>query len=407
MMSSATSSNELKNYLQQFLKEESIEEYDILMEGNSEKGGNYIGDVTFLTLVPKNGMIPYNLVIKTAKKSPKLRNAMPIATAYKREFYMYNQMFPELRKYIDSTKSEVELNYVPKILWLSNEDLHETFIMENLTHKGYKSWNKTKPMDINHIRLVMNTLGKHHALSLAMNYANPEYFDKISRNLTNLWIEFSKFLDPDIFQGTLLRNVLKFLEEAERQDLVDKYKSIVENIKVLVTSETPEEDRLVICHGDCWNNNLLFKYEETDQSKPTDICLIDFQMSMLDTPVKDLSYFIYTACDKSTLNHVELFLKTYHASLKSCLTQLGSKKDDIFTYHQLKEHWKKYSSFGLLCSVFIVKAELSESDEAPDFVEICEQGNDPANAFNFKMRDENEYRRRMIEVFTHYAEQCL
>ncbi|KAL3277100.1 hypothetical protein HHI36_012458 [Cryptolaemus montrouzieri] len=406
-MSSATASEEIQCYLQQLMKKEGIDAYETQFEGQPGKGENYLGNVTFLTVVPKNGGDAYNLVVKAAKESKELRSAMPVEIAYKRESYMYRVVFPEFRKFVDLMENGVTLNYIPKVFWICDEDLHETLIMDNLKHKGYQPWDRTKPMNLEHVLMVMKSLGRHHALSLALKDQKADEFSEITGVLTNIWIEFCKYLDPVVFHGALLKDVLEFLRDAGRNDLANKFQPIFDDVRIILANETPEEDRLVICHGDCWNNNLLFKYEGKDCSKPSDICFVDFQMSMLDTPVKDLSYFIYTACDKSTLDQIELILHTYHESLKTCLKQLGSKRDDLFTYHQLKEHWKKYSSFGLVSSPFIVKAELCKSDEAPDLVEITEQRKDISNIFDFKLKDEEEYKRRMIEVFTHYAEQFL
>ncbi|KAL3277102.1 hypothetical protein HHI36_012460 [Cryptolaemus montrouzieri] len=406
-MSSVTSLDKVKKFLQQFMKEENIHEYDIQIEGNTEKGENFMGDITFITLIPRNGKEQYNLVVKTATNSQTLRKAMPIESTYKRETCMYTKVFPELKNFISSVKSNFELSFVPKILWVCEEKLYETLVMENLKYKGYGSWDKSKPMNVDHILLVMKRIGEFHALSLAFSDQKHEKFKEISTNLTNIWIEFSKFIDTDITYGRLLKDVMILFEEAGRIDLVDKFKPIVDNVKYIVTKETPEEDRLVICHGDCWNNNLLFKYEDAENLKPSNLVFVDYQLSMLESPVKDLSYFIYSACDESTLDKVEFFLQTYHESLTSSLKTLGSTRDDIFTYDQLKEHWKKYSSYGLIDSAFIVKIEISSSDEAPDLIRITEQETDLSNIFNFKLKDYEEYKRRMIAVFSHYAEHVL
>ncbi|KAL3277107.1 hypothetical protein HHI36_012465 [Cryptolaemus montrouzieri] len=172
-------------------------------------------------------------------------------------------------------------------------------------------------------------------------------------------------------------------------------------------SPLDEGDRLVIAHSDCWNNNFMFKYQDEDEITPSKMSFLDFQISMMDSPVKDLAQNIYATCDKSCLDHFDLLLETYYKSLSSSIRSLGSNPDELFTYEQLKQHWQKYSLAGLLSSLTIIKVELLEKDDAPDMVKMAEEGKSIEEYFDLTVRNEEEYNRRILDVFIHYGDNFL
>ncbi|KAK9874578.1 hypothetical protein WA026_005411 [Henosepilachna vigintioctopunctata] len=407
-MSCATVMQDLKMLTKELMMKEGIEDYDLHIKGYSEKGENYLGDVTFFSVVPKELKKKYNLVMKTAKRSEELRKMMPVGMAYKRESFMYREIFPEMRKFLKSAGDIVSIDYVPKVYSFCDEEGRESLIMENLYDLGYRVSNRKKPMDLERVLLVLKTLGKHHAVSMAMRKKSPKIFEKKAQHLTNVWLKFAESTDMEGFYTPLIENACKLLEQAGRQDLAEKIDDkIRKQVIPLTCCLTSEEDKLVICHGDCWNNNIMFKYDGAEDAKPTEICFVDFQLSMFDSPIKDLSYFIYSSCDKSSLDKFGNLIQVYYDSVCSTLEKLECKPEEYFTYQYLMDQWKKYGSFGLIASTMIIKIELLSGEEAPDVLEIAETGSDPVEAFSFKMENEDEYNERILHVFTHFAETFL
>lgn len=134
---------------------------------------------------------------------------------------------------------------------------------------------------------------------------------------------------------------------------------------------------------------------------------IDFQLSRVASPVLDLSYYLYTCTDKTVLDHFDFLLQAYHISLSDSLKQLGCNCEDILTYEQLKRQWGKYGRYGLSLAPLIVKIELCQSDEVVDFAEAAEKGDGLDNIFDFKLQDQGEYEKRLLDVFSHFAENFL
>ncbi|KAK9874579.1 hypothetical protein WA026_005412 [Henosepilachna vigintioctopunctata] len=398
----------LQNVTKELMKIEGVEEYELHIEGDSEKGGNFLGDVTFFSIVPNNGQKEYNLVMKTAKTSNELRKSLPLGKAYEREAFMYQQMIPEFRKFIKSIGAAVEIDYVPKVLWCEVEEKMETLILENLNNVGYRVLDSTKPLNLDHVLVVLRTLGKHHALSIAMKDKSPEKFEGMTKDLSKIWIHYLANTFTNTFFKPAIERASKVLEERGRKDLASKLdEKLKENIVSLLLRETPAEDKIVVCHGDCWNNNILFKYKGSEQTTPSGLYFVDYQLSMLETPIDDLSFFLYTSCDKSVLDQFDLLLQTYYNSLASTVKMFGCELEKYLTLEKLMDQWKEYGATGLIIATLLLRIELLKPDEAPDLTEIVENGNDTSEAFCMKIDNEDLYDNRILDIFSHFAERFL
>lgn len=133
---------------------------------------------------------------------------------------------------------------------------------------------------------------------------------------------------------------------------------------------------------------------------------IDFQLSRVASPILDLSYYLYTCADKSVLQNFDLLLQVYYSSLSDFLRQFNIDVENIFTFKEFKQQWKKYGKFGLAMAPFIVRAELSKTNEVVDIAEAAEKGN-LSTAFDVDITDKEAYEERILQIYEHWANQCL
>ncbi|CAL4079395.1 unnamed protein product, partial [Meganyctiphanes norvegica] len=137
--------------------------------------------------------------------------------------------------------------------------------MEDLRARGFKMFDRKKGVDRAHGMLVLNELGRLHAASLLKEkYIGSDSFEKYGV-LEDEWALMKS--DPkmsemaqQMYAGSL-NGSIKLLEKISGyENTVEWLKEIQPKILDLILDLfKPSEKFGVIIHGDCWNNNILFR----------------------------------------------------------------------------------------------------------------------------------------------------
>lgn len=138
----------------------------------------------------------------------------------------------------------------------------------------------------------------------------------------------------------------------------------------------------VLNHGDCWCNNIMFKYNENGEREET--ILVDFQMGKYGSPGQDLLYFLFSSVKQEIrLKDFDYFIRYYHENLKENLKLLEYTKP-IPTLNQLHIMILKKSGMTL-SAVFgtLALALLDLSNSGADYNLDNLLGTDE-RAFDFK-----------------------
>nr|XP_023023753.1 uncharacterized protein LOC111511912 [Leptinotarsa decemlineata] len=395
---------EIFKCIEESKKTENLSGLKIDLTGTNEKGEGYIADFVFATVsgTDENNQLQVDhLAIKMGKRSKELREKMPaIMEMYKREELFYEKVLPTFLEFQLEKKVENPFNAVPKCLNVHSTDVLTALVFENLKKCGYSLHDKRQPMNLQHIRLVLKNYAKLHALSFALRDQEKEKFDE----LTSWYYSVLKKMVIGMNMSEKSDTVPKKLREAGRDDLAAKYEDQMEtgreNVLLKCLDDVPKES--VITHGDCHNNNFLFKYEDGDKENPVKVAILDWQVSELHSPVMDLSYFLYATASKEELAQLDVLLKYYHANLSDFMEALGSDAGKLFPYDTLVEHWKKYSVFQFRLTTGFLKLLYVDKDDAPSIEDVKGDGDMDEIFREMKLTDENLYTDRLISIVDHY-----
>lgn len=116
----------------------------------------------------------------------------------------------------------------------------------------------------------------------------------------------------------------------------------------------------------------------------------------------DFAYFFYTDAPKDILDDLDKYLEIYHQSLSTFLKELGSNPEKVFPLSTVKEHWRKYSKFGLVMANVLFKFMLLAEGESFSISE-----NEFAKAFVTPIKNEKICNQRAIDVIMHFADRNL
>lgn len=178
---------------------------------------------------------------------------------YFNEIHFYTTIWKALQQFQDGF-SGLQFNKIAKLYSACSIPGKETLVMENLKYSDYRLFPRDGTFDDVHVKLLMKSYGQFHGTSAAYREHHPEEYKKLT------------FVLRDTMKCITLGNehVCQYMRAAMKrlQSIVDDEK-IKEKLNVYaekaaeiaVNSVKYEGKNPVVSHGDCWSNNLMFKFD--------------------------------------------------------------------------------------------------------------------------------------------------
>ncbi|XP_063889369.1 uncharacterized protein LOC135116089 [Scylla paramamosain] len=277
------------------------------------------------------------------------------------------KFFLDIAPQINSILREIghtEIN-VPKCFHASLEKGKEVIFLEDLRARGYKMADRKQGLDEAHTILVLRELARLHAASLLLQNKTPdddlgEKYPYLKIGMAYLMKNYNSMFkvmkDNVIFGKTIIKKVGGYERVAAWIDMI--IPNLVDIFEQLECGEPK-----VVCHGDCWNNNLLFRYSET--GRPEEVMLLDMQLTDHSVPAADLNYLLYTSMAGDVRKpNIEAFLGSYYTTFKDIMEAGGQTVP--FTQAQLLKDFRDRNLAGSLFAIMFVPVMLSETEGAVD-----------------------------------------
>lgn len=241
---------------------EGIIDYTITEVQTNQKGEGFLGEIFLVALKDRKNGTDLNIVIKSAFQEDSIRKLAPIQECFQNEVYFYSTIVPVLQKFEIEKGIKQITPLIPKCFKASLTNESEMVVMENLRSVGFECFGKRECLDDAHIRLIFKTYGRLHGYSVAYKNQYPEDYEKIFKT-ENI---YEAFIDRGLFDSfnTMCDKVFEFLKPGIDDALIENFKKYTEGkaVKVMRESiEDPQPQYSVFLHGDCWSNNLMFKYQ--------------------------------------------------------------------------------------------------------------------------------------------------
>lgn len=121
----------------------------------------------------------------------------------------------------------------------------------------------------------------------------------------------------------------------------------------------------VLNHGDCWVNNMMFKYN--DAGHPTDLVFVDFQMSFFSSPGIDFNYFVNTSPSNDLRkNKREQIFRSYYDSFAKVLRELKNPRAAELTPEKVLNEIHTRELYGVFAAVSVLPLILNVPDESQE-----------------------------------------
>lgn len=253
-------------------------DFTIEISPGSNIGDNYLGIIYRVkAIVNKNKQRndkrdELSIIVKLPPTNKYRREQFFARNAFVREALTYSEILPILKKFQATKDRKVENGFYeyPCCLKNSTVEYEEALYFEDLKISGFLMYNRHIEASYPHSKLIMETLGKLHAVSYAIKDQDP---DKLIpyQNLVDMLISRQNNVPLSDWFIQVKDRALNTLNPETDKELLEKLNVFFKRPYLEILGDYLDGNRSepysVITHGDCWNNNILFKLDEARKKK--------------------------------------------------------------------------------------------------------------------------------------------
>lgn len=242
------------------------------VHGHADHGNGFMSDILFANVLAtkKTNALDataqgeFSFVLKCSKESKKLREFSPSQDAFRNEIFVYEQLIPAFSKFqldkgIETTSI---VNITPQYYGSLASESMEVIVLEDLKAKGYVLLDSNKTMNTEHMMAVLREYGRFHAVSMTLKQQQPAVYKKLLESTVDA---FRNLVEKSSSVNTARENMLgvsKAFETTGDVAISEQLKKLEQEIPTFMSNVLENEDPYATySHGDCWNNNFLFKYD--------------------------------------------------------------------------------------------------------------------------------------------------
>ncbi|XP_030382077.1 uncharacterized protein LOC115629698 [Scaptodrosophila lebanonensis] len=376
------------------------------LERGSAKGDNYLGVVWRVRIFETS--TPRSLILKLPPQNRVRRKQFFARPCFLRETLAYEHFLPLTQEFQAKHGIPIEkrFNHHAQCYGSSDVENDECIFLEDLCSNGYALHDRFAALPTAHVELLMRVYGKLHAVSLAMKQQEPARL-RLCQSMVDIFEQRKEDAALGAYCEALKLNARQSLcakQDAEYVRRLDAYfarGTFFELLLPLVNAANCEP-YAVVCHGDCWNNNIM--YQTTPELVVSNVRLIDWQLMRYASPVTDLAYFFFTCTTHEfRVQHFERMLDVYYEELTLHLTRLGANGSELFPRREFEAQLHEKFAVGLLLAMMVLPIVTMRGDDVPDLQAISEHI-EAGNTTNLEevgflgTGNEAEYNRRMRGV---------
>ncbi|CAL1685246.1 unnamed protein product [Lasius platythorax] len=358
----------MEKILRKSENDNSIGVIDIFSKPATNKGDNYGSDM-FRVIVEysrdQSGR-------KITEKKSVIVKIEPTLEGIRKNLVVQSRLFNTEMLMMTDTLDKMNKLLEPKYR-LSGKCMHvqrdnpNLLVIEDLAPLGFRIACRQAGLDIPHCILAIRGLARFHATSVAVCEKEPNQKQMYSRGIFNS--EHPPEMSEFFIQGVkhLAEEMANWPELKKYSEKVAKLTDRIYQIGI-EASKFSEDDFNVINHGDCWVNNMMFKYN--DDGKPIGHIFVDFQLCVYTSPAVDLLYFLNTSSFPDAIeNNKDILFNEYLSTLSETMRQLDCKTQPP-AMEELKASMKRRAACGMIATFTGLPLTLLDNDEVKDLDEI-------------------------------------
>lgn len=358
-----------KDFIEKALKSEgesSVKVVSYNVTNATASGDNYMSDMYRVTVHVTRGSRAEvtSIIVKCSREPENLTQTLRERNVFDREIYTFTLILPSLHRLLSNISLANYQPISPNLLYTVSGLPQHVIVLEDLKAQDFKMAERTLRLDLKHSLLVMKQIGRYHAASAVLQETTPDHLQCFHESLYG-----SKGFDTSehFFRSgvtNLATEVRKWPQYEER--FSEKLMNLADNAytRYVGSLKRDEEEFNVLCHGDLWLNNMMFRYSK-ETGEVTDIRFVDYQLGYWTSPAIDLQYFFHSSLSPDLLDKLHILVEEYYKSLTETLSALGYRGLQP-TLEQLQTQLQRRGLYTVLTCCAILPVFLVDRRKAPD-----------------------------------------
>ncbi|KAJ8716963.1 hypothetical protein PYW08_005362 [Mythimna loreyi] len=354
----------LRKVLDKVIKQIQYNNAKISLKEHTSAGQNYTSTLFSINVTaPERDTL--KLFAKVANVNGNFRKIMNIDLMFRTEQFLYSDLVDVYEKIQDDHNLSVEHRFeFPKFYGGESAEGEETVVMEDLTAKGFQTYNRFLSVDWEHAACAVDCLTRFHALSFAYQKADPEKFARDAKRVETKKRDLDSPILKEIWMK-MVENTVNVVKEEHKERLTE----VLNNGSTDFYDFKVPLSTTVLCHGDYRVSNLLFRHLDGR----LDPIVVDYQTLHSGSPVADLLYFEFLCTDAQfRKEHHYRLLDHYFSSLTMSLQRLGIDINEVYPREVFDEEYKTMVSPALIITMAVLPLVLVEAEQAPHMSGIQE-----------------------------------
>lgn len=260
MSKSLSVQRELTEALHLAAKKLKLNDYKINLNFDLSIGDGFLSHLYKPSLINNITKEEIQLAVKRSPRAVEMRAKTAIEFCYKNEIQFYSKIYPALQNLEKKHNVSQFLNIVPQYITSISDLNKEIVVLKNILSDGFQLRDKQLLFDDEHARLIFKTYGHFHAVSFCLKKQEPERFHTLVQPLTRIWNKMNA--GPKGLVISSIQQSYDALCDTEDASIKKKFQDYVLNCKQKFEHATYYHGKYSgILHGDCWSNNMMFKYK--------------------------------------------------------------------------------------------------------------------------------------------------
>ncbi|XP_076031833.1 putative kinase-like protein D1044.1 [Oratosquilla oratoria] len=327
---------------------------------------------------------------------------------YEQEKNFYTDIGPTLSRELKEVGHE-PLRFA-RVPYVHSKDGVYVIFMEDLRERGFTMHDRRKGLDDAHVLLVIKEFARLHASSVLLQKRSKK---PILESHPYLYDGFMQdelpYCTYRIIMGEIVGGTALVAEKTGGYDQVVRHvKEVFQPkcfaiIRDLLRSQPPFQ---VVTHGDCWTNNILFRYNES--SIPEEVAMVDFQLSRGSSPMNDINYLFYSSTTgDSRRKNMSRYLRDYYSTFQKVILDAGFEMD--FTFEEMEKEFDRQRYFGFYMGLVVCSVILREDGDgfpldSLDNSNVQEVFNESGKKLATLSDNDTVLSRRILDIFDEMQE---